>query len=141
LPRVLLKIMVRLICQMASRTILLVDDDPLIRQLGGELLGHLGFRVATAGDAPQALEAFHSLDRVDLVILDYHLPGMNGHWLLQKLKGLDAGVRVLMASGFLSIREATRLLESGVQGIICKPFRLVELQPLLQALMGTGFGD
>ena len=48
LPQVLLKIKVRLIFQMSSRTILLVDDDPLIRQLGGELLEHLGFRVATA---------------------------------------------------------------------------------------------
>ncbi len=75
------------------------------------------------------------------MILDYHLPGMSGHRLLQKLKGLDAGVRVLMASGFLSIREATRLRQSGVQGIICKPFRLMELKPLLQDVMGNGCGD
>ena len=122
-------------------TILLVDDDSLIRQLGRELLEHLGFRVATAADASQALEVFHRLGKVDLVILDYHLPGMDGHRLFQKLKGLDAGVRVLMASGFLSRQEAARLRQSGVQGIICKPFRLVELQPLLQALMGTAFGD
>lgn len=122
-------------------TILLVDDDPLIRRLGRELLKHLGFRVATAADGPQALEVFRRLGGVDLVILDYHLPGMNGHRLLQKLKDLDAGVRVLMASGFLSIREATRLQQSGVQGIICKPFRLMELQPLLQAVMGNACGD
>jgi len=127
--------------KLLPQTILLVDDDPLIRRLGGELLEHLGFRVATAADAPQALEVFHRLGKVDLVILDYHLPGIKGHRLFQKLKGLDAGVRVLMASGFLSIREATRLRQSGVQGIICKPFRLMELQPLLQAIMGTGFGD
>ena len=141
MPQVLLKIKVRLIFQMSSRTILLVDDDPLIRQLGGELLEHLGFRVATAGDAPQALEAFHRLEGADLVILDYQLPGMDGYQLFQELKGLDAGVRVLMASGFLSPQEVARLRQSGVQGIICKPFRLVELQPLLQALMGTAFGD
>lgn len=125
--------------KLPPQTILLVDDDPQIRQLGGELLEHLGFRVATAADAPQALAVFRRLRKVDLVILDYHLPGINGHRLFQKLKGLDAGVRVLMASGFLSIREATRLQESGVQGIICKPFRLLELQRLLQAVMGTAF--
>ena len=97
--------------------------------------------MATAADAPQALEVFHRLGRVDLVILDYHLPGMDGHQLFQKLKGLDAGVRVLMASGFLSIREAARLRQSGVQGIIYKPFRLVELQQRIQAVMGTAPGD
>ena len=125
--------------RLLPQTILLVDDDSLIRRLGRELLEHLGFRVATAADAPQALKVFRRLRKVDLVILDYHLPGINGHRLFQKLKGLDAGVRVLMASGFLSIREATRLQESGVQGIICKPFRLLELKPLLQAVMGTAF--
>jgi len=126
---------------MSSRTILLVDDDPLIRQLGGELLEHLGFRVATAADAPQALEVFPRLGKVDLVILDYHLPGMDGHRLLQKLKGLDAGVRVLMASGFLSIREATRLRQSGAQGIIYKPFRLGALQQRIKAVLTAASGD
>lgn len=126
---------------MSSRTILLVDDDPLIRQLGGELLEHLGFRVATAADAPQALEVFPRLGKVDLVILDYHLPGMDGHRLLQKLKGLDAGVRVLMASGFLSIREATRLRQSGAQGIIYKPFRLGALQQRIKAALTAASGD
>ncbi|MCX5888210.1 MAG: response regulator [Deltaproteobacteria bacterium] len=127
--------------KLLPQTILLVDDDSQIRRLGRELLEHLGFRVATAADGPQALEVFHRLGKVDLVILDYHLPGMSGHLLLQKLKGLDAGVRVLMASGFLSIREATRLRESGAQGIICKPFRLMELKPLLQDVMGNVCGD
>ena len=44
------------------RTILLVDDDPLIRQLGRELLEHLGYRVETASDAAQALEIFQRLE-------------------------------------------------------------------------------
>ena len=122
-------------------TILLVDDDSLIRQLGRELLEHLGFRVATAADAPQALEVFRRLRKVDLVILDYHLPGINGHRLFQKLKGLDAGVRVLMASGFLSGSEAARLRQSGVQGIIYKPFRLGALQQRIQAALAAAPGN
>jgi CheY-like chemotaxis protein len=126
---------------MSSRTILLVDDDPLIRQLGGELLEHLGFRVATAGDAPQALEAFHRLEGADLVILDYQLPGMDGYQLFQELRGLDAEVRVLMASGFLCPQEVARLRKGGVRGIIYKPFRLGALQQRIQTVLGKAPGD
>ena len=50
-------------------TILLVDDDPLIRVLGQELLEHLGYRVVTAADGPEALEKFQRMGLVDLVLL------------------------------------------------------------------------
>ena len=140
MPQVLLKIKGGLF-QMSSRTILLVDDDPQIRQLGAELLEHLGFRVATAGDASQALEAFHRLEGADLVILDYQLPGMDGYQLFQELRGLDAGVRVLMASGFLSRQEVARLRQSGVRGIIYKPFRLGALQQRIRAALAAAPGD
>lgn len=120
---------------MPSQIILLVDDDPLIRQLGRELLEHLGFRVETAADAARALEVFQNLDRVDLVILDYHLPGADGQRLVRELRALDAGVRLLVVSGFLSPREAARLQAGGVQGIIYKPFRLKELQQGIRAAL------
>ena len=127
--------------KLLPQTILLVDDDSLVRQLGRELLERLGYRVATAADAPQALEVFPRLGKVDLVILDYHLPGINGHRLFQKLKGLDAGVRVLMASGFLCPREVARLRKGGVRGIIYKPFRLGALQQRIQTVLGKAPGD
>ncbi len=122
-------------------TILLVDDDPLLLELGGELLGHLGYAVQTAADAYRALEAFQRLAAVDLVILDYQLPGMDGLQLLQELRRRDAGVRVLVASGFLSAQEAARLERSGVQGIIYKPYRLAELQQRIQGVLPPGPGD
>ncbi len=55
--------------------------------------------------------------------------------MLQKLRALDAGVRVLVATGHLSPQEATRLREGGVRGIIYKPFRLEELQRQLEAAL------
>lgn len=124
----------------APVTILLVDDDPLIRQLGRELLEHLGFRVATAGDALQALTVFQSLGAVDLAILDYHLPGGDGEQLFRELRARDAGVRVLMATGFLTPQEEARLQAGGVQGIIYKPFRLAELQQRIQAALTAAPG-
>ena len=115
-------------------TILLVDDDPLILELGRELLEHLGYRVETASDAVPALEVFQR-QGADLVLMDYRLPGMDGYQLLQELQALDAGVRVLVATGQLSPQEAARLRAGGVRGIIYKPFRLEELQRQLEAAL------
>jgi DNA-binding response OmpR family regulator len=128
------------LAQKPPLTILLVDDDPLILRLGRELLETLGFRVETAGDAPRALAAFQRLERTDLVILDQQLPGMNGYQLFQELRARSAGVRVLMASGFISPQDQARFQESGGGGVICKPYRLAELERRIRALLGSAPG-
>jgi two-component system cell cycle sensor histidine kinase/response regulator CckA len=118
-------------------TILLVDDDPLIRSLGRELLEKLGYRVAAAGDAYEALEFYRRLGGADLVILDYYLPDRDGCHILQELKALDGEVRVLMASGFFPAREAARLRKEGALGFINKPYRVAELESRIEeALRG-----
>ena len=108
--------------------ILLVDDDPLIRSLGKELLEHLGYKVEAARDGREALEIYHRLGHVDLVILDYYLPDRDGLHVLQDLRALDPGVRVLVASGFFSPPEVERIKETGAAGFIYKPYRLAELE-------------
>ncbi len=118
----------------SPRTILLVDDDPLILEMGRELLEHLGFRVDTAAAASQALEIFLR-QGPDLVILDYRLSGTDGYQLFLELRAQAAGVRVLVATGFLSNRERARLQAGGVRGIIYKPFRLAELERQIEAAL------
>jgi two-component system, cell cycle sensor histidine kinase and response regulator CckA len=120
--------------------ILLVDDDPLIRGLGQELLEHLGYRVETAGDGSEALEKFQGRERVDLVVLDYSLPGQNGCEVLKEFKTLDKRARVLVASGFLSTQDMASLKEGGALGLINKPYRLTELQHRIKAVLGGQSG-
>ena len=115
--------------------ILLVDDDPLIRGLGRELLERLGYRVETAQDGSEALKKYRRLKRVDLVVLDYYLPGQNGAQVLREFKTLDKRARVLMASGFFSSRDAADLKEQGAWGLIQKPYRLTELERRIQAVL------
>ena len=92
--------------QKPTPIILLVDDDPLIRVLGQELLEHLGYRVETAGDGSEALEKFQKMKRVDLVVLDYCLPGQNGCEVLEGIQdpgqaGPGAGgVRFFIIPGY-----------------------------------------
>ncbi len=120
---------------MAPVTILLVDDDPLIRTLGKELLERLGYRVEVAEDGAEALKVWRGLGGVDLVIMDYNLPEEDGCQVLVKLRTLDPGVRVLMASGFFSSQDVARLKEEGARGLIYKPYRLAELQSRIQEVL------
>ncbi|MDP3183078.1 MAG: response regulator [Desulfobaccales bacterium] len=120
---------------MAPVTILLVDDDPLIRSLGKELLERLGYRVAVAEDGAEALTVWRRLGGVDLVILDYNLSGQDGCQVLGQLRTLDPGVRVLMVSGFFSSQDVARLKEEGARGLIYKPYRVAELQSRIQKVL------
>jgi DNA-binding response OmpR family regulator len=120
--------------------ILLVDDDPLILGLGQELLEHLGYKVETAGDGSEALKKFQGMERVDLVLLDYFLPGQNGCEVLRKFKLLDKRARVLVASGFLSSTDVASLKKEGASGMINKPYRLTELQHRIKAVLGGRSG-
>ncbi len=124
---------------MARANIVLIDDDPLIRSLGKELLEALGYRVATAQDGMEAIQVYRRQDRVDLVILDYHLPDRNGHLVMQDILALDPGIRIMMTSGYFSSKEAARLKESGAAGLIDKPFRLKELAARIREVLTEDF--
>jgi CheY-like chemotaxis protein len=115
--------------------ILLVDDDPLIRSLGKELLEHLGYKVEATRDGREALEFYRRLGKVDLVILDYYLPDRDGLQVLQDLLTLDPEVRVLMASGFFSSQEVDRIKDTGAAGFIYKPYRLAELENRIRLVL------
>lgn len=115
--------------------ILLVDDDPLIRSLGKELLEHLGYQVEAARDGREALEIYRRLENVDLVILDYYLPDRDGLKVLADLLAFDPGVRVLVASGYFSTQEVDRIKDTGASGFIYKPYRLSELENRIRLVL------
>jgi two-component system cell cycle sensor histidine kinase/response regulator CckA len=120
--------------------ILLVDDDLHIRSLGRELLENLGYEVETAENGEEVLEKFHQGRSLDLVILDYHLPGISGLEVVQRLKALSPETEVLMASGFFSNREKEALTAGGASGFLDKPFRLKELKSRIEEVMGEHSG-
>lgn len=125
----------------AGATILLVDDDPLIRGLGRELLENLGYRVETAADGAEALKKYQQMGGADLVVMDYYMPGLKGGQVLREFKTLDRRARVLVASGFISSQEAARLKEQGALGLIQKPYRLTELARRIRAALAARPGS
>lgn len=116
--------------------ILLVDDDQLICSLGRELLEKLGYGVETAGFGEEVLERFHRGPPLDLVILDYHLPGMSGLEVMQRLKSSHPSAKVLVTSGFFSHQEMEELRAGGVAGFLSKPFRLMAMKSLIEEVLG-----
>jgi CheY-like chemotaxis protein len=121
--------------QIPTVQILLVDDDLHIRSQGRELLEKLGYVVETAENGEEVLEKFHQGCPRDLVILDYHLPGMSGLEVVQRLTALYPETEVLVASGFFSNREKEALTAGGARGFLDKPFRLKELKSRIEEVL------
>ncbi len=116
-------------CPHNPKVILLVDDDTQFLSLGQELLEYFGYQTLTASHAEEALEIFRQGQRkIDLVILDFNLPRVDGYQLLHQLQSIAPQVKVIMASGFLGQEEMDKLKNAGVVGMIHKPFRAGQLQ-------------
>jgi CheY-like chemotaxis protein len=125
-----------------SGTVLLVDDEEIVREVGGPMLEQLGYRVLTAGGAREAIEVFQrEKERIDLVILDLIMPGIGGGETFDRLKEIDPNVRVLLASGYSIDGVAGEILKRGCRGFIQKPFTLDQLSEKIRDILqpaGTG---
>ncbi len=123
-------------------TILLVDDEEMIMEIGQEMLEAMGYRVITAASGLEAIEKFSSIrdgngevDTVDLVIQDMIMPGMGGGEVFDKLKEIDPNVKVLLSSGYSLNGKAREILDRGCQGFIQKPFTMAELSRKIREMI------
>ena len=118
-------------------TILVVDDEPIVRNSLKRALTRFGYRVLEAGDGGSALAAMQAADPpVDLVILDLVLPG-GGAGIFELLKAVRPDVRVLISSGYSPDADAARGLAQRVEGFLPKPYELGQLRTAVsQALSG-----
>jgi CheY-like chemotaxis protein len=106
-----------------TETLLLVDDEDLIRDLGKTILTHAGYTVVTASDGLEALAVYvKEKDRVSLVILDLIMPQMGGKQCLEELLKINPEARVLIASGQIFGAETVEALRGNVRGFAEKPF-------------------
>ncbi|MBN1883378.1 MAG: PAS domain S-box protein, partial [Deltaproteobacteria bacterium] len=84
-----------------TETILLIDDEPYVLEMWGDLLEENGYVVLTAEDGFRGVEIYRErAGDIDLVVLDYIMPGMGGDIVIEQLKGIDADVKILVASGY-----------------------------------------
>ena len=111
-----------------SGTILLVDDEPMVLDIGAKLLKKMGYTVIEADNGKQALKVFEThRSTIDLVILDLVMPEMGGGQLFDRITRIQPDVNVLLSSGYSINGEARELLRRGCRGFIQKPFSLAQL--------------
>ncbi len=109
-------------------TILFVDDEEIVIEVGKNLLSALGYAVITAGGGSEALEILKERAKeIDLVILDIIMPGMSGSETFDQIKKIAPAVKVLLASGYSLEGQAKAILDRGCDGFIQKPFDLYVL--------------
>ncbi|MBJ6725459.1 PocR ligand-binding domain-containing protein [Geomesophilobacter sediminis] len=114
-----------------SGTVLLVDDEEPVRDIGRSLLEHLGFSVITANDGAEALAEYRVHPEIAFVILDLTMPRMDGAQCQRELVALDPEVKVIISSGF-STQEVGRVFAGQrLAGIIMKPYTMSVLCEVL----------
>jgi len=114
--------------QRLSGHLLLVEDEPDVRDVCAQMLEALGCTVTTAADGGSALATFREHhDRIDLVLLDLVLPRINGPEVFRSIREIDAEVPVVVVSGFSVDGEAQQLIDDGARGFLQKPFTLAAL--------------
>ena len=117
-------------------TILLVDDEPIVLDVGARMLGKAGYEVKTARDGVEAVEVFKEYSHnIDCVILDLTLPRMNGEQTFVELQTINNDVRVLLSSGYSAGEVEARISAKGFAGFIQKPYRLNELKKSLREVL------
>jgi PAS domain S-box-containing protein len=123
-------------------TILLVDDEEMMIDVGKEMLEVLGYRVITAQSGQEAIEKFTAAQtgkgnkcKIDLVIQDMIMPVMSGDVVFNRLKKIDPGIVVLLSSGYSVYGKAKEMLANGCNGFIQKPFTMEELSMKVHEVM------
>jgi len=119
-----------------TETILLVEDDETIRNLGEQMLGEFGYTVLTATDGENALELYRiEQARIDLIILDLIMPGMGGRKCLEELIRINPQTKVLIASGYSANARRKDTVEAGAKGLISKPYDMSQMLNMVREIL------
>jgi PAS domain S-box-containing protein len=117
-------------------TILLIDDEEMILDVGKGLLSELGYTVLTASSGPEALEIYRARRAdIGMVVMDMIMPGMSGGETFDRLKAIDPDVKVLLSSGYTINGQASHILERGCDGFIQKPFNMQQLSVKIREIL------
>jgi CheY-like chemotaxis protein len=120
----------------AGPFILVVDDETVVRQIVKVALERAGRKVLLADSGEAALGLFQRLgDRIDLILLDWKMPVMDGGETLARLREMRPGIRIIVSSGFAQVEAEERFRDCRISGYLQKPYRMTELTSLVNSLL------
>ena len=120
-----------------ARTVMLVEDEELLRELGVMMLESDGYRVLAARDGIEAVEMFEThADEIGLVVCDLGLPRLGGRDVFLRMKEIKPSVRAIVASGYLEPKLRTEMLRAGVIDTVQKPYDFHEMMEKIRSVIG-----
>jgi PAS domain S-box-containing protein len=120
-----------------GETVLIVEDEPVVRGVIQETLGEQGYRTLEAVDGPSGLEILRSGERIDLLVTDVGLPGMNGRQLADLARETRPDLKILFITGYdEGVAISDGFLQPGME-MITKPFDLDNLSRRIRAMIST----
>jgi PAS domain S-box-containing protein len=124
----------------AGETVLVVEDEPVVRGLIVEVLKDLGYRALEAADGPSGLRLAQSSQRIDLLVTDVGLPGLNGRQLADQVRLVRPDLKVLFITGYAeNTTQAGGFLEPGM-AMMTKPFSVDALMLKISEMVGEQAG-
>jgi two-component system cell cycle sensor histidine kinase/response regulator CckA len=119
-----------------TETILLVDDEKVVVEVSRELLESMGYKVYAAGSGQEGIAVYmEKRNKIDLIILDMIMPGISGGETFDRLREIDAGVKVLLSSGYSLNGEAQHIMDRGCNGFLQKPFQIEKLSRKIREML------
>ncbi len=120
-------------------TVLLADDEDTVRSVTAAMLERIGFRVLTASDGREAVEAYREKrDEIVFVVLDLTMPNMDGAEAFAAIRAMDPDVKVALASGYSGEDITSRYPMEGLAAVIQKPYTLRALREVVAKLVTEG---
>ncbi len=117
-------------------TILLVDDEEMILNIGETVLNLAGYRVLRAASGREAVAVYRARgESIDLVILDLIMPDLHGSTVFDRIREMNPAARILLSSGYSIDHHAASILERGADGFIQKPFGTTELSAMVSQVL------
>ena len=124
------------VIQKGNETILIIDDEDMVLEVGEKFLRFMGYQVLTALDGMKAIEVYRrQKESIDLVILDLVMPKMEGGEVFERLRAISSDVKILISSGYSVDGKATQILDQGACGFIQKPFDMMQLSKGIRAIL------
>ena len=119
--------------QTTDKTVLLVDDEAMVMEVGCQFLQRLGYQVLEASSGQQALDIFRRASAtIDCILLDYTMPGMDGLETMQQIRNIRTDVRIIITSGYTRQQLEDRFADIGLpDDFIQKPFQMKALEEKL----------
>jgi PAS domain S-box-containing protein len=124
--------------QQGHETVLLVDDEDMIIDVGQDMLRAAGYEALLARSGKEAIEVYKkNKDKVALVILDMIMPDMGGGETYDRMKEINPDIKVLLSSGYSIDGQATEILDRGCDGFIQKPFNVSRLSQRIRKILDS----